>query len=207
MTTNSTQMTAERLHDEPLTVCFARLAGQLHGLISSIERTAAAPTTGQADDPAYQERLTEIHREIDRINRAHGNIEGEPEPTTPPLEVYTSPTFEASTLTHPPLVELGNDNQVRVCGLAGDGDPVLANVEVVQEAAYVVAAGLVVLVTGRCVYVLGADDVVPQLQRDLEIESLAFRREWKRTMPADVGALIATVERQRLQQAEEDDDA
>ena len=46
MTTNSTHGTAERLQDEPLTVRMARLAGELHGLISSIEHTVATPATG-----------------------------------------------------------------------------------------------------------------------------------------------------------------
>ena len=113
-------------------------------------------------------------------------------------EVFVSRSMQGNVLTHPPMLEIGWDHQVRVAGRAGDGVPILADVEVVLEATRLERADLVVLTTERLVYLMSVAEFDEQITEHLDSERLEFRMRSKTPVPAGVYAAVAAVEERRL---------
>ena len=157
----------------------------------------------QEDEATYQARLIQLCQEIDRINReyearqpgAWRRLDG----------FHAAPNCQPEELSHVPMLELGVDHQLRICGLAGDGTPLLWDVQVVREVFRSQLHELVVLTTDTQAYAMLRCDFDQAVKKDLGFVDLEERLESRTPPPASIMPALEAIEQARL--AEEASDA
>ena len=160
------------------------------------------PAGLQSKEAAYQERLTQLYQEIDRINReyearqpgAWRRLDG----------FHAAPNCQPEELSHVPMLELGVDHQLRICGLAGDGTPLLWGVQVVREVFRSQLHDLVMLTTDTQAYAMLRCDFDSAVKKDLGFVDLEERLESRTPPPASIMPALEAIEQARLDEEASD---